>query len=89
MFGINTMVRSVATGVAASVDSISRTAVGSLALVEKAVERRLDSDYQEIKGASLKMEALKDVTETAKSCGFSSVEEGVDAYSTLVAKLRK
>lgn len=87
MFGLNTAVRSLATGVASSVDSLARTTVGSLALVEKAVERRLDSDYQKIKGASLKMEALKDVQETAKSCGFTSVEAGVEAYNSLIAKL--
>lgn len=89
MFGLNTAVRSIATGISSSVDSVARTTVGSLALVEMAVQRRLDKDHQELKGAALKMETLKDVSETAKSCGFTSVEEGIDAYNALIAKLRK
>ena len=75
MFGLNTMVRSVATGVASSVDSASRTVVGSLALVETAVTRRLDEQVQKAKTLQLRAEIYKDVQETAKSIGFKSVDE--------------
>lgn len=75
MFGLNTMVRSVATGVASSVDSASRTVVGSLALVETAVTRRLDEKVQKAKTLQLRAEIYKDVQETAKSTGFQSVDD--------------
>ncbi len=75
MFGLNTMVRSVATGVASSVDSASRTVVGSLALVETAVTRRLDEKVQKAKTLQLRAEIYKDVQETAKSTGFTSVDD--------------
>lgn len=75
MFGLNTAVRSIATGVASSVDSASRTFVGSLAIVETAVTRRLDEKVQKAKTLQLRAEIYKDVQETAKSVGFASVNE--------------
>lgn len=75
MFGLNTAVRSIATGVSSSVDSASRTIVGSLALVETAVTRRLDEKVQKAKTLQLRAEVYKDVQETAKSTGFTSVDE--------------
>lgn len=75
MFGLNTAVRSIATGISSSVDSASRTVVGSLALVETAVTRRLDEKVQKAKTLQLRAEVYKDVQETAKSTGFTSVDE--------------
>lgn len=87
MFGLNTMVRSVATGVASSVDSASRTVVGSLALVETAVTRRLDEQVQKAKTLQLRAEIYKDVQETAKSTGFQSVDEMKEKVSTFFNSL--
>nr|DAT94268.1 MAG TPA: hypothetical protein [Caudoviricetes sp.]DAX34550.1 MAG TPA: hypothetical protein [Caudoviricetes sp.] len=87
MFGLNTAIRSVATGVAASVDSASRTFVGSLTLVETAVTRRLDEKVQKAKTLQLHAEIYKDVQETAKSTGFTSVEEMKDKVSSFMDSL--
>ena len=87
MFGINTMIRSVATGVAASVDSLSRTTVGSLSLVETAVTRRLDEKVQKAKTLQLRAEIYKDVQDTAKSTGFTSVNEMKEEVSTFFDSL--
>lgn len=87
MFGLNTAVRSIATGVASSVDSASRTFVGSLAIVETAVTRRLDEKVQKAKTLQLRAEIYKDVQETAKSTGFSSVDEMKEKVSTFFDSL--
>lgn len=83
MFGINTAIRSLATGASASIDSTARTIVGSLALVEQAVERRLDPKYQARKNLALNLESIKDLQETAKSCGFNTIEEGIEAINKI------
>lgn len=87
MFGLNTAVRSIATGISSSVDSLSRTTVGSLALVETAVTRRLDEKVQKAKTLQLHAEIYKDVQETAKSTGFSSVDEMKEKVSTFMNSL--
>lgn len=87
MFGLNTAIRSVATGVAASVDSASRTFVGSLTLVETAVTRRLDEKVQKARTLQLHAEIYKDVQETAKSTGFQSVDEMKEKVSTFFDSL--
>ncbi len=89
MFGINNAIRSVATGIATSVDSTARTAVGGLALIELAVNRRLDSDYQNTKTESLRLEAIKDLKETAKSVGHSDVLSAIKEADEIFAAIRR
>lgn len=88
MFGLNNAIRSIATGTASSVDSLARTTVGSLALVEKAVTRRLDENYQKRKVLALNLESIKDLHETAKSCGFPSIEDGIKEIERIDALLK-
>lgn len=83
MFGINNAIRSIATGTASSVDSLARTTVGSLALAEKAVTRRLNEKYQKRKDLALNMESIKDLKETAKSCGYNTLEEAIDEINRI------
>lgn len=89
MFGLNTAVRSLATGVASSVDSASRTFVGTLALAEKAIERRLDSDVQNSKTVQLRLEAVKDMKETAKAVGHNDLATAINEAEDIFALIRK
>lgn len=88
MFGLNNAIRSIATGTASSVDSLARTTVGSLALVEQSVTRRLDENYQKRKTLALNMESIKDLKETAKSCGYNTLEEAIDEIERIDALLK-
>lgn len=87
MFGLNTMIRSVATGVAASVDSASRTFVGTLAIAEEAIERRSTEFARASRTAQYEMELTKDLEESARALGHKSVEDGVNHVNNVKALL--
>ena len=89
MFGLNNALRSVATGISSSVDSVARTTVGSLALAEKAIARRLDDDVQNAKITALRLEAVKDLKECAKSVGHTDLATAIKESEDIFALIRK
>jgi len=89
MFGLNNAIRSIATGTASSVDSVARSIVGTFALAEKAIERRLDADVQNAKTTALRLEAIKDLKETAKSVGHTDLSTSIKESEDIFALIRK